>query len=172
MHQDETYELFQRGRAHLQRGDNAQATVSLEKAKRREPDKASIREALGLAYLRLHRYREAAAEFEYILDTAPANDYAHYCMGRCLSRMGEEGLAAGHYKMALWLRPEVDYYREAVDKLTRLVAEPDRDRAVVHERDPHVRAEPPGLHLQPGQPQLVGHRVHQHAPLVGRRGAR
>ena len=64
MHQDETYELFQRGRAHLQRGDNAQATVSLEKAKRREPDKASIREALGLAYLRLHRYREAAAEFE------------------------------------------------------------------------------------------------------------
>ena len=39
-------------------------------------------------------------------------------MGRCLSRMGEEGLAAGHYKMALWLRPEVDYYREAVDKLT------------------------------------------------------
>jgi Tfp pilus assembly protein PilF len=118
MHQDETYELFQRGREHLHRGDNAQATVSLEKAKRREPDKASIREALGLAYLRLHRYREAAAEFDYILDTAPANDYAHYCMGRCLSRMGEEGLAAGHYKMALWLRPEVDYYREAVDRLS------------------------------------------------------
>ena len=62
---------------------------SLEKAKRREPDKASIREALGVAYLRMHRYQEAAAEFEYILDAAPANDYAHYCLGRCLSRMGE-----------------------------------------------------------------------------------
>jgi Tfp pilus assembly protein PilF len=118
MHHDETYDLFQRGRAHLERGDNAQATVSLEKAKRREPDKASIREALGLAYLRLHRYQEAAAEFEHILDGSPADDYAHYCMGRCLSRMGEEGLAAGHYKMALWLRPDVDYYREAVDRLS------------------------------------------------------
>src|SRR4051794_41844329 len=93
--QDETYELFQRGRAHLQRGDNAQATVSLEKAKRREPDKASIREALGLAYLRLPRYPEAAAEVEDILDTAPANDHGPYCMGRRLSRVGGGGLAGG-----------------------------------------------------------------------------
>ena len=117
MAQDETYELFQRGRAHLQRGDNAQATVSLEKAKRREPDKASIREALGLAYLRLHRYGEAAAEFEYILDAAPADDYAHYCLGRCLDRMGNRRIALGHYKMAMWLRPSVTYYQEAVDGL-------------------------------------------------------
>jgi tetratricopeptide (TPR) repeat protein len=117
MHGEDTYELYQRGRAHLQRGDNAQAMVSLEKAKRREPDKASIREALGLAYLRLRRYSEAAAEFEHILEAAPANDYAHYCLGRCLSRMGEEGLAAGHYKLAFLLRPEVEYYKEAVDGL-------------------------------------------------------
>jgi tetratricopeptide (TPR) repeat protein len=113
MQDDDTYDLFQQGRAHLDRGDNAQATVALEKAKRREPDKASIREALGVAYLRLRRYREAAAEFEYILEAAPANDYAHYCLGRCLSRMGQPRLAAGHYKMAFWLRPEVEYYREA-----------------------------------------------------------
>src|SRR5213080_5419109 len=113
MSSDDVYELFQRGRAHMERGDNAQATVALEKAKRREPDKASIREALGVAYLRLRRYQEAAAEFEHILDAAPANDYAHYCLGRCLDRMGQRGLAAGHYKMAYWLRPEVDYYREA-----------------------------------------------------------
>ncbi|MDX6495223.1 MAG: protein-glutamine gamma-glutamyltransferase, partial [Gaiellales bacterium] len=100
MQHDDTYDLYQQGRAHLDRGDNAQATVALEKAKRREPDKASIREALGVAYLRLRRYREAAAEFEHILDAAPANDYAHYCLGRCLTRMGQPRLAAGHYKMA------------------------------------------------------------------------
>ncbi len=117
MEHEETYDLFQQGRAHLQRGDNAQATVPLEKAKRREPDKASIREALGLAYLRLRRYQEAAAEFEHILDAAPANDYAHYCLGRCLMRMGQPRMAAGHYKMAFWLRPEVSYYQEAVDGL-------------------------------------------------------
>jgi tetratricopeptide (TPR) repeat protein len=104
---DDTYELFQQGRAHLKRGDNAQATVPLEKAKRREPDKASIREALGVAYLRMRRYQEAAAD----------NDYAHYCLGRCLDRMGDRRTALGHYKMALWLRPGVDYYRDAVDGL-------------------------------------------------------
>jgi len=49
----------------------------------------------------------------HILDAAPANDYAHYCLGRCLARMGQPRLAAGHYKMAFWLRPDVDYYREA-----------------------------------------------------------
>ena len=46
----ETYDLFQQGRSHLRKGRAAQATVALEKAKKREPDKASIREALGIAY--------------------------------------------------------------------------------------------------------------------------
>jgi tetratricopeptide (TPR) repeat protein len=117
MAEESTYDLFQRGQAHLKRGDNAQATVALEKAKRREPDKASIREALGVAYLRLRRHEEAAAEFEHILDAAPANDYAHYCLGRCLDRMGQPRIAAGHYKMAFWLRPSVSYYQQAVDGL-------------------------------------------------------
>ena len=117
MGESETYDLFQKGRQHLERGMAAQATVSLEKAKRREPDKASIREALGVAYLRMHRYQEAAAEFEHILAAAPANDYAHYCLGRCLDRMGNRRIALGHYKMAVWLRPSVTYYQEAVDGL-------------------------------------------------------
>ena len=57
-----TYSLFQKGRQHLRRGMPAQATVSLEKAKRREPEKASIREALGIAYFRIRRWQEAEAE--------------------------------------------------------------------------------------------------------------
>src|ERR687883_149946 len=62
----DTYNLFQQGRAHLARGMNAQATVALEKAKRREPEKASIREALGIAYFRIHRFAEAEREFREI----------------------------------------------------------------------------------------------------------
>ena len=115
---EDTYDLFQRGREHMRRGDNAQATVSLEKAKRREPDKASIREALGVAYLRMHRYQEAAAEFEHILAAAPANDYAHYCLGRCLHRMGDRrDRRSATTRWPLWLRPSVTYYQEAVDGL-------------------------------------------------------
>ena len=113
----DTYELFQQGRRLLSEGHPAQATVPLEKARRREPDKASIREALGVAYIRIHRYREAAAEFEYILESAPANDYAHYCLGRCLERLGDTSTALGHYKLAVLLRPSVDYYQQAVNNL-------------------------------------------------------
>jgi Tfp pilus assembly protein PilF len=116
---EDTYELFQRGRQLLEQGDPAQAAVPLEKAKRQEPDKASIREALGVAYLRSRRYTKAAAEFEYILESAPANDYAHFCLGRCLQRLGHRSMARGHYKMAVWLRPSVEYYHEAVDAVNR-----------------------------------------------------
>ena len=77
-----TYSLFQQGRAQLKRGMAAQATVALEKAKRREPEKASIREALGIAYFRIGRWEEAEAEFRKLLELSPVNDYAHYALGR------------------------------------------------------------------------------------------
>ena len=64
----DTYELYQEGRARLKQGLAAQATVPLEKAKRREPDKASIREALGLAYCRLKRWEDAETEFRALLE--------------------------------------------------------------------------------------------------------
>jgi len=82
----ETFDLFQQGRAHLKKGRAAQATVALEKAKRREPEKASIREALGIAYFRIHRWEEAESEFRVMLELAPTDDYAHYALGRCLDR--------------------------------------------------------------------------------------
>ena len=60
----DTFELFQQGRDHLRRGMAAQATVPLEKAKAREPEKASIREALGIAYFRIHRYARPSRSSE------------------------------------------------------------------------------------------------------------
>ena len=106
----ETYDLFQQGRTQLRRGMAAQATVPLEKAKRREPDKASIREALGIAYFRIHRYAEAESEFRAMLDLSPADDYAHYALGRCLEKLGRATEANGHYKLASSLRPGSERY--------------------------------------------------------------
>jgi Flp pilus assembly protein TadD len=106
----ETYDLYQQGRAHLRKGRAAQATVALEKAKRREPEKASIREALGIAYFRIHRYDEAASEFRKMRELAPVDDYAHYALGRCLEKQGRQAEANGHYKLASSLRPgQADY---------------------------------------------------------------
>jgi len=110
----ETYELFQQGRNHLRKGMAAQATVALEKAKRREPDKASIREALGIAYFRLRRYAEAEAEFRAMLELSPADDYAHYALGRCLEKRGRSTEANGHYKLACSLRPSSSHYASRV----------------------------------------------------------
>ena len=101
----EVFDLFQQGRDHLSKGRAAQATVALEKAKAREPEKASIREALGIAYFRIHRYAEAESEFRKMLELAPVDDYAHYALGRCLDKLGKPAEANGHYKLASSLRP-------------------------------------------------------------------
>src|SRR3954454_22724804 len=101
----ETFDLFQQGRAHLQKGRAAQATVALEKAKRREPEKSSIREALAIAYFRIHRYAEAESEFRKMLELAPVDDYAHYALGRCLDKPGRHTEQNGHYKLASSFRP-------------------------------------------------------------------
>ena len=113
----ETYDLFQLGRAHLANGMAAQATVPLEKAKKLEPAKASIREALGIAYFRIQRYEEAETEFRAMLDISPADDYAHYALGRCLEKQGRAAEANGHYKLASSLRPGSERYSSRIRDL-------------------------------------------------------
>src|SRR5213596_1001545 len=110
----ETYDLYQQGRAHRRQGQAAQATVALEKAKRREPEKASIREALGIAYLRIQRYHEAEEEFRKMLELSPADHYAHYALGRALEKQGRETEANGHYKLAASLRPQSEHYASRI----------------------------------------------------------
>src|ERR671925_1988133 len=113
----ETYALFQQGRAHLRKGRAAQATVALEKAKKREPHKASIREALGIAYFRIHRFAEAEREFRAIIESQPIEHYAHFALGRCLEKQGKPREAVSHYKMATFFRPQSDEYRRALEAL-------------------------------------------------------
>ena len=114
---ESTYTLFQRGREHLKRGMPAQATVPLEKAKRRAPDKASIREALGIAYFRLSRWQEAEAEFRAVLELHPTDDYAHYALGRTLEKQGRQAEANGHYKLASSMVPASRQYAARIREL-------------------------------------------------------
>jgi len=104
----ETYDLFQQGRGHMREGRNAQATVALEKAKRREPSSRSIREALGIAYFRLGRFAEAEAEFRTLVELAPSDEFAHYGLARSLVNQGKQNEAKPHIKLARSLRPRTD----------------------------------------------------------------
>jgi Flp pilus assembly protein TadD len=113
----EVYDYFREGQARLRAGRAAQATVPLEKARRRAPDKASIREALGIAYFRIRRWADAEAEFRAMLELSPVDDYAHYALGRCLEKQGRAREARGHYKLASSLRPRNQDYRARVREL-------------------------------------------------------
>ena len=63
---ESVYDLYQRGCELLDHGDHQAAIVPLSKARDLEPDKASIREALGRALFHAQRYEGAAAEFEAV----------------------------------------------------------------------------------------------------------
>jgi Flp pilus assembly protein TadD len=108
---ESVYDLYQRGMRLLEAGDFAQAAVPLSKASRLEPGKASIREALGRAYFRSHRFREAAVEFEAVVEIAPTNDYALYCLGRALLELGRAAEARKPLALATNLRPDRRDYR-------------------------------------------------------------
>jgi tetratricopeptide (TPR) repeat protein len=114
---NDAYALYQRGNAFLEQDHWEQAAVSLEKAKRLEPDKTSIREALGRAYFRSGRYGLAADEFAAVIERYPANDYAHFCLGRSLEKLGDRTAARRHLSLAAGMRPDRSDYRHYRDRL-------------------------------------------------------
>jgi Flp pilus assembly protein TadD len=111
------YDLYTAGRAHLAAGEWLRAIPPLEEARDLAPDKGSIREALGVAYLRARRHADAEREIAVAVDLAPNDHYAYYLLGRAQQGLGRISLARGSYKMAVWLRPNSEDYRQALRDL-------------------------------------------------------
>ena len=116
----DVYDLYKRGSALLESGDYSAAAIPLEKASRFEPDKTSIREALGRAYFRSGRYAQAREEFAAVVERAPVNDFAHFCLGRSLEKTGRPEEARRHLALACCLRPDRADYRAYRDRLRRV----------------------------------------------------
>jgi Flp pilus assembly protein TadD len=106
-----TYTLYRRGIELLEDGDFEDAAEPLAEAARREPEKTSVREALGRAYFRAGRFTAAAVEFGAVVETHPVDDYSHFCLGRALSMTGEKRRARHHLALACNLRPDRSDYR-------------------------------------------------------------
>jgi Flp pilus assembly protein TadD len=106
-----TYTLYRRGIELLEDGDFAHAAEPLAEAARRAPEKSSVREALGRAYYRAGRFAKAAIEFEAVVEAHHVDDYAHFCLGRALSKTGEVDRARHHLALASNLRPDRRDYR-------------------------------------------------------------
>jgi Flp pilus assembly protein TadD len=118
----EVYDLFKRGTALLEAGDFDQATVPLKKAAAIEPEKTSIREALGRAYFRSRHFEQAAIEFEAVVERAPTNDYALFCLGRSLMESGRPAEARKPLALAACLRPDRRDYRIYRDRARQRAA--------------------------------------------------
>jgi Flp pilus assembly protein TadD len=108
---DDVYELFTRGTELLEAGHNHQATIPLSRARDLDPDKTSIREALGRALFRSQRYEQAAIEFEAVIARAPTNDFALFCLGRSLQMLGRHAEARKPLALAATLQPSRRDYR-------------------------------------------------------------
>lgn len=105
------YDAFMEGSQLLASANPHAAAVALERARDLEPDKGSIREALGRAYFRCGRIPAAQTEFEEAVEIDPVNDYAHFGLGLCLLRAGDRIGARRHLKLAVAMRPLDDYRR-------------------------------------------------------------
>lgn len=100
MSDDEAYEAFTNGMRLLAEREYHQAVVALSRARALEPDKASIREALGRAYAGLRDFPHARDEFQAAVDLHPTDGYAHFGLARCFDGLGETTLARRHHRLA------------------------------------------------------------------------
>jgi Flp pilus assembly protein TadD len=114
---ERVYDLFKRGSALLEAGDFSAAAIPLERARALEPDKSSIREALGRAYFRAGRFEHAREEFAAVVERYPVNDFALFCLGRSCEKTGRREEARRHLALAAQLRPDRADYRAYRDRL-------------------------------------------------------
>jgi Flp pilus assembly protein TadD len=106
-----------RGIAMLRDGHPHQAAMILGRAKLLEPQKGSIREALGRALYSIGAAGRARREFAKAVQLNPADDYAHFALALACERTGQLGRARGHAKLAATLRPGNDDYERVLRRL-------------------------------------------------------
>ncbi|MGH2429859.1 MAG: tetratricopeptide repeat protein [Candidatus Limnocylindria bacterium] len=114
---ESAYELFQRGSRLLADDHPGAAAVILERVNAMEPGKASILEALGRAYYNQGQPQLAAERFGAIVEADPLAHYAHFGLGLSKKRLGDRAGARRHLKMAVFLKPEIEDYRRALQRL-------------------------------------------------------
>ena len=114
---ESVYSLYEKGQQFLSTGHPHQAAVVLERAAEAEPEKGSIREALGRALYMSGQWSRAASEFAKALEIDPVNHYAHFGLGLSCERTGDRVRAVAHLRLAVAMHSR-DEYREALERLT------------------------------------------------------
>jgi Flp pilus assembly protein TadD len=114
---ESAYALFRKGSRFLQDGHPHQAAMYLSRARLIEPEKGSIREALGRALFMSGRMAWARREFTKAVAIDPVNDYAHFALALACERTGQRARAIAHLKLAIAMRPGTPDYERALARL-------------------------------------------------------
>ena len=117
LQRESAYDLFSKGVRFLDEGHPHQAVMVLSMAKLIEPDKGSIRSALGRALFMTGRMARARREFAKVVDINPSDDWAHFALALACERTGERARALGHVKLAIAMHPGVEHYERALRRL-------------------------------------------------------
>lgn len=110
------FDLYTRGQLLLAAGDAHQAVVPLSRARDLDPGRESIREALGRALFGSRQYEAAAAEFRAVIEHAPTNDFALFCLGRSLQMLGRHAEAREPLAQAAAMVPTREDYAHYRDR--------------------------------------------------------
>lgn len=117
---EDAYSLLVRGKELLKTGNPAQAAVVLERAKKLQPKKGSIREALGQAYYNFKQYDLAEKEFAKSIEIDPTNHYAHFGLGLTCQKLRDLSSARKHLKIALAMEPGNEDYQKVWQSMGQL----------------------------------------------------
>lgn len=125
----EVYDWFVRGLALLDSGNAEAAASLLGHAHAREPESASILEALARATFDARRYEQAQQLFALLVERAPDNDYARFGLGLAELRTGDLAAAVEQLSLAAVMRPGRQDYQDALRQArATLRARRDADR--------------------------------------------
>lgn len=105
----EAYETYERAVLFFEAGDPIAAARLLEPLVVAEPDNLSTRLLLARAYYHSAQLKRAEEQLRWLVERSPADDYAHFALGRTLERQGRPRQALPHLRLAAAMRPVPDY---------------------------------------------------------------
>ena len=106
----DVYDWYVRGRDLLSRGDAAAAVQILTHTVAAEPQSRSAREMLARAQYDARQYQEAVDNFRQLVESDPADHYAHFGLGLAARKVGDPQLAVEHFALAAAMRPDLSRY--------------------------------------------------------------
>ena len=110
----DAYDWYLRGLELLEAGDAAAAVQVLGHTVTASPESRMAREGLARAQFDLGMYVEAQENFAWIISINPADDYAQFGLGLCLSQLEQWETAVVHLALASELRRDIALYSTAL----------------------------------------------------------